>query len=92
MGGGYYFAAILVYSGLFDSAGAFNTEHLGYITCICEDASDSRFHKWEIQSTRRLHSLSRNSVCDVYVISPEELITYEYLVKYSMCEYHDLFD
>ena len=36
-------AAILVDAERLESAGAFKYEHLGYITCISEDNSDSRF-------------------------------------------------
>ena len=42
-------AAILVDAERLKSAGAFNPEHLGYITCIFEDTSDSRFRMWSIQ-------------------------------------------
>ena len=41
-------AEILVDSEHLDSAGAFKPEHLGYITCIFEDTSDSRFRLWDI--------------------------------------------
>ena len=40
-------AAILVYVDRLESAGAFKSEHLIYITCIFEDTSDSRFSLWE---------------------------------------------
>ena len=36
--------AILVDAERLESAGAFKTEHPGYIICIFEDTSDSRFH------------------------------------------------
>ena len=42
-------AAILVDAKHFDSAGAFKPEHLGYITRIFEDTSDSIFRLWCIQ-------------------------------------------
>ena len=38
--------AILVNVESLDSAGAFKPEHLGYIICIFEYTSDSRFHLW----------------------------------------------
>ena len=41
-------AAILVDAERLDSDGAFKPEHLGYITCIFEDTSDSRFRLWDI--------------------------------------------
>ena len=37
-------AEIWVDAERLESAGAFNPDHLGYITCIFEDTSDSRFH------------------------------------------------
>ena len=42
-------AAILVDSERLESSGAFKSEHLGYITRIFEDTSDSRFRLWAIQ-------------------------------------------
>ena len=36
-------AAILVDADFLESAGDFKPEHLGYINCIFEDTSDSRF-------------------------------------------------
>ena len=42
-------AAILVDAERLESAGAFNPEHIGYIICIFEDTSDSRFRLWYIQ-------------------------------------------
>ena len=41
-------AAILDEDDCLESAGDFNTEHLGYITHIFEDTSDSRFRLWAI--------------------------------------------
>ena len=41
--------AILVDAERLDSAGAFKPEHLGYITRIFEDTSDSRSLLWAIQ-------------------------------------------
>ena len=46
----YFCAAILVDAERLESAGAFKTEHLGYITRIFEDTSDSIFHLWAIQN------------------------------------------
>ena len=45
-------AAILVDAERLESAGAFKPEHLGYITRIFEDTSDSRFRLWAIQKHR----------------------------------------
>ena len=44
----YFYAEILVDADLLDSAGTFKTEHLGYITRIFEDASESIFILWDI--------------------------------------------
>ena len=44
----YLWAMILVYSERLESAKAFNTENLGYITCIFEDNSDTIFRIWDI--------------------------------------------
>ena len=38
--------AILINVEILESARAFNPEHLGYIICIFEDTSDSRFRLW----------------------------------------------
>ena len=40
---------ILVDDDRLESSGAFKTENLGYITCIFEDNSGSRFRLWAIQ-------------------------------------------
>ena len=45
----YLCAAILVDAERLERSGAFNPEHLGYITHILEDTSDSRFRLWDIQ-------------------------------------------
>ena len=43
------YAAILVDAERLENSGAFKTEHLGHITCIFEDTSDSRLRLWAIQ-------------------------------------------
>ena len=63
-------ASILVDSKSLDSTGAFKHEHLGYITCIFEDTSDSRFRLWAIQKYMEVTEFIKNLfVCDVDVIS-----------------------
>ena len=47
-------AAILVDVERLESSGGFNTEHLGYITYIFEDTSDSRFRLWDIQKYKEV--------------------------------------
>ena len=75
-------AAILVYAEHLESAGTFNPEHLGYITHIFEDTSDSRLRLWDIHKYKEVTEFIRKlCVCDMDVISQEDLITYESLVK-----------
>ena len=65
-----------------ESAGAFKPEHLGYITCIFEDTSDSRFRLWGIQKYKEVTEfIKKLCVCNMDVISQEDLITYESLVQ-----------
>ena len=47
-------AEILVNSERRESAGAFKLEHIGYITRIFEDTSDSRFRLWDIQKYKEV--------------------------------------
>ena len=82
-------AAILVDAERLDSAGAFNPEHLGYITRIFEDTSDSRFRLWAIQKYKQVTEfIKKLRVCDMYVLSQEDLITYESLVIGHPCHTH----
>ena len=75
-------AAILVDSEHLESAGYFKTDYLRYITRIFEDAYYSRFRLREIQKYKEVTELiNKISVCDMDVISTEELITYESLVQ-----------
>ena len=68
---------ILVDSNRLESAGAFNTEHLWYITRTFEDNSDSKFCLWGIHQYKVvLYFIKKLLVCDMDVISQEELITY----------------
>ena len=63
-------AEILVDAERLDSDGAFKPEHLGYITRIFEDTSNSRFHLWDIQKyTEVTEFIKKLRVCDIYVIS-----------------------
>ena len=60
-----YCDAILVDMERLESAGAFNTEHLGYIISIFEDTSDSRFYLWETQKYKEVMKFVRKLfVCD----------------------------
>ena len=86
-------AAILVDTERLESAGAFKPEHLGYITCIFEDTSDSRFCMWDIQKYKEVAEfIKKLRGCDMDVISQEDLITYESLVQEATRQYHDLVD
>ena len=89
----YFWAEILVDADLLDSAGAFKHEHLGYITHIFEDTSDPRFRLWDIQKYKEITEfIKKLRVCDMDVISQEEIIIYESFVQEAMCEYRDLVD
>ena len=86
-------AAILLDAEGLESSGAFNPEHLGYITHIFEDNSDSRFLLWDIQKYKEVTDfIKKLCVCDMDVISQDDLITYESLVQEATREYRDLFD
>ena len=75
-------AAILVDAERLESAGTFKPEHLGYIIRIFEDTSDSRFRLWDIQTYKEVAELIKKlCVCDMDVLSQEDLITYESLVR-----------
>ena len=74
--------AILVDDERLDSSGAFKPEHLGYITRIFEDTSDSRFRLWDIQKYKEVTEfIKKLCACDMDVISQEDLITYDSLVQ-----------
>ena len=86
-------AAILVDAERLESAGAFKPEHLGYITRIFEDTSDSIFRLWDIQKYKEVTEfIKKLRVCDMDVISQEDIITYETLVQEATREYRDLVD
>ena len=73
--------------------GGFNTEHLGYITCIFEDTSDSRSRLWAIHKYKEVTKfIKKVCMCDMDVISQEDLITYESLLQEDVQEYRDLVD
>ena len=75
-------AEILVDAERLESAGDFKHEHLWYTTLIFEDTSDSRFHLWDIHKHKEVTGLIKKlCVCDMDVISKEDLITYESLVQ-----------
>ena len=76
-----------------ESAGAFKPEHLGYTIRIFEDTSESRLRLWGIQKYKEVTEFINNlRVCDMDVLSQEDLITYESLVQEALLEYRDLVD
>ena len=78
----YCCAEILVDSKRLECSGYLKPEHLGYTTCIFEDNSKSRFHLWAIQKYKEVTEfINKIRVCDIYIISQEEIITYKSLVQ-----------
>ena len=65
-----------------ESARAFKPERLGYIIRIFEDTSDSRFSLWDIQKYKEVTEfINKIRVCDMDVLSQEDLTTYESFVQ-----------
>ena len=80
----YCCASILVDAERLESAGAFKPEHLGHITRIFEDTSESRFRLWDIQEYKQATEfINKLCVCDMDVISKEDLL-YKGLVGYEV--------
>ena len=76
-----------------ESAGVFKPEHLCYRIRIFEDTSESRFRLWAIQKYKQVtYFLKKLCVCDMDVLSQEDLITYESFVQEATREYRDLVD
>ena len=72
----------MVDSERLESADALKLDHLGYITRIFEDTSDSRSRLWSIQNYKEVTEfIKKLCVCDMDVISQEDLITCESLVQ-----------
>ena len=86
-------AAILVDADRLESSWDFKPEHLGYITHIFEDTSDSRFCLWAIQKYKEVTEfIKKLRACDMDVLSQEDLIIYESLVQEATREYRNLVD
>ena len=84
-------AEILVDAECLESARDFKPEHLGYITRIFEDTPDSRFRLWDIQKYKEVTEfIKKLRVCDMDVLSQEDLITYDSLVQEATQEYYNL--
>ena len=60
-------AAMLVDAERIESARAFNPEHLGYITCIFDDTSDSRFHLCDIQKYKEVTEFIKKFLCATWM-------------------------
>ena len=87
----YFCAAILVDAERLENAGVFKPERLLCITRILEDASDSILCLWAIQKYKEVtYFIKKLCVCNMDVISQEDLITYESLVQETTREYRDL--
>ena len=85
-----FFAAILVDAKLLESAGDSKPEHLGYITSTFEDTSDHIFRIWTIQKYKNVTEfIKKLRLCDLDVISPEEIITYDSFVQEATSKYYD---
>ena len=86
-------AAILVDAERLEVFGAFRPDHLGYITRIFGDTSESIFHIWAIQKYKEVTEfIKKLCVCDMDVISQEEFITYESLLQEATQEYQNIVD
>ena len=72
---------ILVHAERLDSNGYFNTKHIGYITRIFEDNSDSTFCFWALHKYNEVtYFIKKTFVCDEDFLQSEEIVTYESLV------------
>ena len=84
---------ILVSAECLENYMAFNPKRLGYITILFEDTYDSRFLLWVIHNYKEVADfINKLFLCDLYVIQPEDIITYEYLVQEDTHEYCDCVD
>ena len=80
-------AAILVDAERLKSAGPLKPEHIRYITRIFEDTSHPKFRLWGIQKYKEVTEfIKKLCVCDMDVLSQEDIITYESLVQEATLE------
>ena len=71
----------------------FKPDHLGYVTRIFEDTSNSRLCLLDIQKYKQVTEfIKKLRVCDVDIISQDDLITYESLVQEATHEYRNIVD
>ena len=62
--------------------GPFLPEHLGCITHIFEDTSESRFRLWDIHKYKEVNEfIKKLQVYEMDVISQEDITTYDSLVQ-----------
>ena len=88
-----YCAEILVDAEHLGSDWDFKPDHIGYTTSIFEYNSESRFCLWDIQKYKEvMEFIKKLRVCDMNVISKEDLITSESLVQEATRKYNDLVD
>ena len=79
---------ILVNVQSLESAGAFKTEHLGYIIHIFENTYDSRFHLWATQTYKEvLEFVKITLLCDEDIMQTDDIIAYGFLAQVSLQEY-----
>ena len=84
-------AEILLDAERLESAGDFKPDHLGYITRNFEDTSDSIFRLWDIQKYKEVTDfINKLCVCDMDVLSQEDIITYDSHVQEATQEYRNL--
>ena len=82
---------ILVNVESLESAGAFNPEHLGYIICIFENTSNSRFQSWDTQKYKEvMEFIKKPLLCDKDVMHTNDFITYGLLAQESLREYNNI--
>ena len=73
---------ILVNVEILDSAGAFKPNHLGYIICIFENNSDSRFHFWATHNYKEvMEFVKKPLLCDEDVMQNDDIIIYGLLTQ-----------
>ena len=84
---------ILVDADHLGSARAFKPTHLGYITRIFEDTSDSRFHIWSTHNYKEvMEFVKKPFVCDEDVMQTDDISTYGFLVPENLQEYNNIVD
>ena len=86
----YCCAEILVHAERLESAKDFKTENLGCTTFIFDDTSNSIFRIQSIQKYKEVTDfIKKLCMCDMDVVSPEDIITYESLVQEFTHEYRN---